>query len=253
MELLSKTKVDQLGDRLRKGNIADDDLRLLDEYRHSFADTYDTVVGAIRNQLTLEPTGRPAKSTTSITEKLRRESIRLTQVQDIAGCRIVVPEIAEQERVVKALVELLVQTTVVDRRQKPSHGYRAVHVVATIDKRAVEIQVRTALQQLWAEVSEKFADLYDLAIKYGGGKKRLRSFLDGASAEIGKQENWEFKSLKVQSEIERLLSAAMLTEADRAAIIKLQEEATSLRRGLVIERENTFNILQDVADMFQER
>jgi ppGpp synthetase/RelA/SpoT-type nucleotidyltranferase len=54
----------------------------------------------IRDQLGLEPTGRPAKSTTSITEKLHRESIRLTQIQDIAGCRIVISDIAEQERVV---------------------------------------------------------------------------------------------------------------------------------------------------------
>jgi hypothetical protein len=44
MESFSKTKVDQLGDRLRKGNITDDDLRLLDNYRRSFAGAYEAVV-----------------------------------------------------------------------------------------------------------------------------------------------------------------------------------------------------------------
>jgi ppGpp synthetase/RelA/SpoT-type nucleotidyltranferase len=162
---ISKTKIDRLGDRLRKGNITDDDLRLLDEYRRSLTGAYEDVVGTIRDRLGLEPTGRPAKSTTSIAEKLRRESIRLTQVQDIAGCRLIVVNIAEQDRVVTNLVRHFIKTTVVDRRAKPSHGYRAVHVIATIDDKAVEIQVRTVLQQLWAELSEKISDTIDPAIK----------------------------------------------------------------------------------------
>jgi hypothetical protein len=82
---VSKTQIDRLGDRLRKGNISEADLRLLDQYRRSFTEAYEVVVGTIRKKLALEPTGRPAKSTTSISEKLRRESIRLTQIQDIAG------------------------------------------------------------------------------------------------------------------------------------------------------------------------
>jgi hypothetical protein len=41
---ISKTQIDRLGDRLRKGNITDEDLRLLDEYRRSFSGAYETVV-----------------------------------------------------------------------------------------------------------------------------------------------------------------------------------------------------------------
>ncbi len=96
--VISNTKIDRLGDRLRKGNLTDADLRLLDDYRRSFTAAYEVVAAAIRGQLQLEPTGRPAKSTSSITEKLRRESIRLTQIQDIAGCRLSVPKTVDQER-----------------------------------------------------------------------------------------------------------------------------------------------------------
>src|SRR6266849_8795262 len=67
---ISKTQIDKLGDRLRKGDTSEADLRLLDEYRRSFGEVYELVVGAIRSELGLEPTGRPAKSTTSISEKL---------------------------------------------------------------------------------------------------------------------------------------------------------------------------------------
>ena len=103
MATLSRSKIDQLGSRLKQGNITEDDLRKLDEYRRSFAEAYTTVVQSIRQQIHLEPTGRPAKSTSSIIEKLVRESIRLTQVQDIAGCRIIVVNVVEQERVVSFL------------------------------------------------------------------------------------------------------------------------------------------------------
>src|SRR5256885_3801831 len=162
---MSKTQIDRLGDRLRKGNISEADLRLLDQYRRSFTDAYEVVVGAIRKELALEPTGRPAKSTTSISEKLRRESIRLTQIQDIAGCRIIVADIIKQDEVVQSLKNLFGNVTVVDRRQQPSHGYRAVHVIIKHQGKLIEIQVRTALQHLWAELSEKFSDVSDPAIK----------------------------------------------------------------------------------------
>lgn len=100
---LSNTQIDRLGNRIRRGSLVDSDLKSLDEYRRSFGDAYATVVQTIREQLHLEPTGRPAKSTTSIIEKLRRESIRLTQIQDVAGCRIIVTDVTEQERVVMSL------------------------------------------------------------------------------------------------------------------------------------------------------
>ena len=76
MAALSKTQIDRLGDRLKKGFPSDDDLRLLDEYRLSFGAAYNLVIRTIRDKLHLEPTGRPAKSTSSIAEKLLRESIR---------------------------------------------------------------------------------------------------------------------------------------------------------------------------------
>src|SRR5262245_55602894 len=96
--------------------MVDSDLRLLDEYRRSFAGAYETGVRVTREQLRLEPTGRPAKSTTSIVAKLQRESIRLSQVQDIAGCRIVVSDVIEQDRVVQSLAHAFPEADVVDRR-----------------------------------------------------------------------------------------------------------------------------------------
>ena len=185
---LTRTQVDRLGDRLRKGHITEADLRLLDQYRRSFSEAYEGVVEAIRKELGLEPTGRPAKSTTSISDKLRRESIRLSQIQDIAGCRLIVADIAAQESVVQSLSSLFEQTTISDRRQKPSHGYRAVHVIVNSHGKLIEIQVRTALQELWAELSEKCSDVIDPAIKYGGGSERMKELLSRTSILVGGHE-----------------------------------------------------------------
>ena len=185
---LTKTQVDRLGDRLRKGNITEADLRLLDHYRRSFSEAYEVVVEAVRKELGLEPTGRPAKSTTSISDKLRRESIRLTQIQDIAGCRLIVADIANQESVVESLTSLFEHTIISDRRDKPSHGYRAVHVIVNSGGKLIEIQVRTTLQQLWAELSEKCSDIVDPAIKYGGGDEDFQKPLIVMSTAVARLE-----------------------------------------------------------------
>jgi putative GTP pyrophosphokinase len=149
------------------------------------------IVGRIRNTLELEPTGRPAKSTPSIIEKLQRESIRLSQIQDIAGCRVVVANVIVQDLVVQALSGLFPDARVVDRRLNPSHGYRAVHVVVGADGRDIEVQVRTSLQHLWAEYSEKLSDLRDPALKYGGGDEEIQSMLQETSFLVSEIEDFE--------------------------------------------------------------
>src|SRR2546421_6059479 len=178
---LSKSQMDRLGDRLRKGDISDGDLRLLDSYRRSFSKSYEEVVQLIEDELGFEATGRPAKSTTSIIEKLRRERIRLSQMQDIAGCRIITSTLAQQDNIVTRIPEIFDQCTIVDRRERPSHGYRAVHVIVNRSSKLIEVQIRTSLQHTWAELSEKLADEFDSSIKYGGGSERIGSYLSELS------------------------------------------------------------------------
>ena len=150
--LISKAQIDRLGERLRKGGVSQDDLPELDAYRQSFAEAYEEVVATVRTATGLEPTGRDRKTPFSIIEKLRREkTMKLSQMQDIAGCRVIVPDVPEQSRVVELLTRAFAkQRTVIDRRQRPGHGYRAVHVIATAREKVVEVQVRTELQNRWA-------------------------------------------------------------------------------------------------------
>jgi ppGpp synthetase/RelA/SpoT-type nucleotidyltranferase len=180
---VNKSDLDRLGDRLR-GGISPEDLTFLDTYRRGFRNAYDSVVDRVRAELGLEASGRPAKSTPAIVDKLCRSSMRLTQMQDIAGCRVVVPDIPAQDRVIARLDQMF-DATVIDRRVKPSNGYRAVHVVVREVGLPVEVQVRTDLQHVWAESSEKLADAFGSQLKYGGGPKEIRELLDDFSKMIG--------------------------------------------------------------------
>ncbi len=191
----SKTQIDQLGDRLRKGEASDEDVRLLEDYRLSFAEAYEEVIASIQRAVQLQPTGRPAKLTSSIIAKLRREKTRLSRMQDIAGCRVVVRCVLAQDQVIERLRGELPGAKVIDRRKQPSNGYRAVHLIATARNKLIEIRVRTELQHLWAQLSEKLADAGDPAIKYGGGDFVVRQLLSGLSDIIAGFEELESPSV----------------------------------------------------------
>lgn len=102
---------------------------------------------------------------------------------------MVIDDIDVQDQVADALLKLFPSAVVIDRRKAPSHGYRAVHVVVSDENKLVEVQVRTDLQHRWAELSEKFSDKVDPAIKYGGGDRQIRSILLNASTMVAKMES----------------------------------------------------------------
>ena len=131
---------------------------------------YEIVKETIRQKLGLTPTGR-SKTKQSITEKLRRQSTRLTRIQDIAGCRVVVYGIEHQDLIVNRLKELFESVIVKDRRQRPSHGYRAVHVIVNCHGKLVEIQVRTLLQDSWGALSEKISDVLTQQLNMEGATR----------------------------------------------------------------------------------
>lgn len=227
-ERLSKSQIDKLGERLKDAQPSETDLEMLDQYRRTFGDAYDAVVRTVSEQLKLESTGRPAKTIPSIREKLRRESIRLTQIQDIAGCRVVVDDLAQQERAVDRLRSLFPQARVIDRRALPSYGYRAVHVVPAYGGKRVEIQVRTSLQQRWAEISERCSDV-DPEIKYGGGNQDIAARLLELSAGAYRQEQMKEEASLMEDEVRRLrvLHSELVTTIERRGRVE-----TSIHEGL---------------------
>lgn len=192
----SKTQIDLLGERLKKGSRTEEDLTLLDAYRRTFRTPFEKMTRKIREKLKLDPSGRPAKSTSSVIDKLQRESTRLSQIQDIAGCRVVVDNTLKQVVVDLELQECFPGARRVDRLENPKYGYRAIHIIPTIDEKPIEIQVRSLLQHLWAELSEKYADKFGQDIKYGSGEDVIRTDLSELSGLIAESESLESKSFR---------------------------------------------------------
>ena len=230
---LSISQLNKLGERLRKGHASDDDLCALDTFRLSFAAACDHASHELK-KLGLKPVSRPAKSTASIIAKLNRERGRLSKMQDIAGCRVEVDNIAQQDRVVKDIVAKFPDAVEYDRRLKPSHGYRAVHVVVDLHGFLVEIQVRTSLQHGWASAVERLADIIDLDIKYGGGPEVLRDVLIKASDTIAGVEAIEI-SLRDLHERDQVSPETDGLEAEVRRLKKDLQEA--LARTMILEEE----------------
>jgi hypothetical protein len=133
---------------------------------------YDRALAAVASDLRsigLDPTTR-LKTSGTIIDKLRRDSpMDLRHIRDLAGARIVRPmTLDDQDTVAASITELWPASEVIDRRETPSHGYRAVHVVPKIDGCPVEIQLRTRYQDIWAQAMEAWGDIWGRAIRYGG-------------------------------------------------------------------------------------
>lgn len=168
---LSHGKIDRLGDKLRVG-AGPDDFQLLQCLRAEYTDALDAVArqirGVVPQDFGYELTTR-IKTETTIIEKLRREpGMQLSRMQDIAGARMVADGgRLSQDRIVAAVVASVDGAKVVDRRVNHSFGYRAVHVIIKLDGRPVELQVRTRLQDKWAQLTERLGDMWGRQIRYG--------------------------------------------------------------------------------------
>jgi ppGpp synthetase/RelA/SpoT-type nucleotidyltranferase len=100
--------------------------------------------------------GHPAqrlKRLDAIAAKLVRESTRLTQMQDVAGCRAVLHDQDAVERVAARIRRNWDIEDFDDYLANPKEdGYRALHLQVRKDGFRVEIQLRTDLAHAWAEL-----------------------------------------------------------------------------------------------------
>lgn len=169
---MTKSQINKLGEKLRKVIELDAETLLrLQQFRSSYD---EPMLGAqtLLRDLGFEATSR-LKTTNTIIEKLRRERTRLAEMQDIGGLRIVSEaDLSKQDEIVTRIVDAFPITKVIDRRRSPTHGYRAVHLIATLDGHLIEIQVRTQLQDLWAQAMERLADEAGREIRYGGAPQK---------------------------------------------------------------------------------
>lgn len=179
--MLSKTSIDRIGERIRKEGRTVETIPLLSEYQKEFYTPYKKVERILTEKMRLEITGRPIKSFLSTQEKLNRIKSRLSQVQDISGCRSICYNLSVQDEIISSAKSWFKDLEIDDKRESPTNNYRAVHLIAKIDGRPIEIQIRTTIQHFWASISESLADRHGQEIKYGKGNKKIISLLERLS------------------------------------------------------------------------
>jgi ppGpp synthetase/RelA/SpoT-type nucleotidyltranferase len=166
---MTKSQVNKLGDQIRAagGTLSLEMLQRLQAFRATRDAPMRKAQALLREGIGVESTAR-LKTVNTLVEKLCREKTRLAEMQDIAGLRIVrAMTLAEQDALTQSVAELFPGAKVHDRRATPSHGYRAVHVIATVEGCPVEIQIRTEMQDGWAQAMERMADEVGRGIRYG--------------------------------------------------------------------------------------
>jgi putative GTP pyrophosphokinase len=131
----------------------------------------------------------------TIVDKLGREPrMDLARMQDVAGCRAVVPTQDQVDAIVEHLGRQRrwdIAETYDYVREPKSSGYRAVHLVVRKDGHLVEIQLRTKTQQDWAETVETVdRQRAGLGLKFGRAPDDVVEYFSiaGALLAAGDQE-----------------------------------------------------------------
>jgi ppGpp synthetase/RelA/SpoT-type nucleotidyltranferase len=171
---LSNSQITKLGERLRNGDFSEDDLTLLDEFRQTYNEidvqAYQIIQSALASRADWTCTKRKRKTQQSIVDKLRRQpQLRLPQMQDIAGCRIVIQGGSQAaDTFSKLLIDAFASPQwKIERKERHAHGYRAIHIIVRKGQKFYEIQLRTYAQDVWANLVERLSDEKN-TLKYGG-------------------------------------------------------------------------------------
>lgn len=212
---LSNSQITKLGERLRDSNLSEGDLALLDEFRQTFSHIDEKAYQIIRDTLTsfddVTITKRKRKTQQSIVDKLRREpAMRLPQMQDIAGCRIVVQGGIQRVKNINTLLAGAFGQPAwnLDSKNRHAHGYHAIHIIVKADQKFYEVQLRTYAQDVWANLVESLSDEKN-TLKYGGSEyeqDRIRKLKDLAEHFVGiDQSAHQVTFISYQREIEEAI------------------------------------------------
>lgn len=222
----SKTLVDNAGKALARDTEEDIDKYILytevfDEYRKNHLDPLSKTTMELQKWLLKYDKdyyiAQRLKRKPQILRKLKRFSVRLSQLQDIGGARIIV----EQNKDVDDLVSFLkgkfqgnrkirvIRMTDYRGEGREDSGYRAYHVILERDGYKMELQIRSKIQHYWAETIERTSIVYGHHLKELDGDSIVISYFKKLSdlfyeIEAGRKPSAELKTkveeLRIKSE-----------------------------------------------------
>ena len=210
MSALSNSEVTRAGEVLREWGHAglpqgpggpepeiDLALETLIAFRSTFTKPMATVTGKLEQLVRAggsneQPTNRLKRGGSIWIKLMIQPTMRLAQMEDIAGCRAVLRDQDEVYAVLARIQEQWPGSHIDDYVKRPQDtGYRAVHVVVLENGRKVEIQLRTPAQNRWADEVEAAGDRLKIALKNGMGPPELLRYFERAAFKLALEERGE--------------------------------------------------------------
>lgn len=216
---LTKSKIDRAGIALAKDSFRNVDEMIeledvFDEYRKSHLEPLSETT--LELQRWLNEYGHDyyiaqrLKRKPQIIRKLNRLSVRLTQLQDIGGCRIIVEKNELVDQIIEFLkgkiasTEELKLVRITDYREKGRDitGYRSVHLLLERSGKKLELQLRSRIQHYWAESIERTSVIYGHHLKESEGDEKVISYFQKLSDAFFEIESGRTPSVRSRLEID---------------------------------------------------
>lgn len=197
----SKSRVNAAGDNVRAGIATPEDLQIIDEWRAAHRAVLNTFQAILRNRTrrTKIAVAQRHKRRRTIFDKLNRiPGMRLSRMDDIAGCRLIFNSIRRLYSFRKSFHRAHFnhkRRNEVDKYDYIKHpkptGYRGIHDVYEYNVQSemgkslaglnVEIQYRTLVQHAWATAVEVIGYITESQPKFQQGDKRYETAMAYAS------------------------------------------------------------------------
>lgn len=173
-----------------------------------------------------------------ILRKLRRFSVRLSQLQDIGGCRIVVESNDDADKLITYVTGKIAADSsyslerISDYRDwgRDDSGYRAYHIILKSAGRFLELQIRSKLQHYWSESIERTSVIYGFRLKEQEGDPEVLRYFKRFSNALHLIE--QDKRLAAETEIE-LQQSRELAEAIIGQSVKRGSLASYVNENII--------------------
>lgn len=196
--MISKSKIDKLGIKICKNGLdeaalTDKENQIIDKWRQAHLEPLTEVTLKLQEWLQdLSPSicmAQRLKRKPQIIKKLKRtHPMRLSQMQDVGGCRAIFASNEDIEKAIdiiknKSRYRFLNIVGQKDYRQngRAESGYRAVHVIFDRNGYKIEMQLRTMVQHSWAEEVERTSIICQSSLKEGEGPAQVLAYFKTAS------------------------------------------------------------------------
>jgi ppGpp synthetase/RelA/SpoT-type nucleotidyltranferase len=137
---------------------------------------------------------------------VRFPHMRLSQMEDIGGCRAVFETLDDLYTVAGRIRHRWgARIRMTDHIREPKQdGYRALHIIERRDGRLIEVQLRTERQHEWASAVEAAAAATGFNLKDGDGPDDLRRYFAMAAERLATEDQGEGPDPAIEEEFTRL-------------------------------------------------